>query len=282
MGNQVAVTTDDIRGGIRKLGLSYLPVCVHSSLRSFGYIAGGAQAVVEGLLAEGCTILAPTFSSEAYEVPPPPDIRLARNGVGDVDLEVDTSRIKGVYTPDSTKVDSDMGAVPSTVLTMPGRLRSSHPIRSFAAIGSRAGDLIPDSSRLDLFGPLTKLAEIDGSFLLMGVGLDKLTAIHLAEQQAGRHMFRRWAYGCSQQRVELEIGGCSDGFPRLEPLLKPLEKVAKVGHSAWRAYPAKGLLKAASRTIREEPGLTHCNNPQCVRCDDAIEGGPILITGDDI
>ena len=169
-----------------------------------------------------------------------------------------------------------MGALPGAVLAMPGRVRSPHPIRSFAAIGPQASSLIPEGSSPDLFGPLTKLVEVDGSLLLMGVGLDKLTAIHLAEQQAGRLMFRRWAYGRDRQLAELEVGGCSNGFASLEPLLKSLEKVAKVGESVWRAYAAQEVLKAASRAIREEPGLTHCADPQCVRCEDAINGGPVL------
>jgi aminoglycoside N3'-acetyltransferase len=37
------VTTSDIRLAIRNLGLAGRPLCVHSSLRSFGWVEGGAQ-----------------------------------------------------------------------------------------------------------------------------------------------------------------------------------------------------------------------------------------------
>ena len=280
-GDQLAVTTDDTRAGIRSLGLSRVPLCVHSSLRSFGYVKGGAQAIVEDLLAEECTVLVPTFSSGAYEVPPPPSVRLARNGLGGDRPEGPMPQVERVYTPDSIEVDSDMGAVPTAVLAMPERVRSPHPIRSFAAIGSRAGDLIPKDATVDLFGPLKKLVEVDGSVLLMGVGLDRITAIHLAEQEAGRHMFRRWANGPDRRPVGLEIGGCSNGFVRLESVLNPLERVTRVGQSVWRTYPASELLEAATRAIREEPSLTHCSDPQCIRCDDAITGGPVPVTSKD-
>ena len=270
----MAVTTDDIRGGLRRLGLSSMPVCVHSSLRSFGMVEGGAQAVVDGILAEGCSVLVPSFSVEAFEVPPPAGVHLARNGFGD--SEPDASGPKGVYSRDSTEIDSDMGAVPTAVLSMAGHVRSPHPTRSFAAIGPQAGDLIPDSPEIELFGPLDRLADLDGWLLLMGVGLNRMTAIHLAEQRAGRRMFRRWANEPDRRPVELEVGGCSEGFPRFELIVKSLGRTTNVGPSLWCAYPSKELLEAASGAIQREPSLTHCGDPHCVRCNDAVEGGPVL------
>ena len=73
------VTAQDIRESVRDLGLSGRPLCVHPSLRSFGWGEGGASAVVEGLLSEGCTVMVPMFSY-TFAVPPPPGRRLARNG----------------------------------------------------------------------------------------------------------------------------------------------------------------------------------------------------------
>jgi len=51
------VTTGDIRKAIRNLGLAERPLCVHSSLRSFGWVEGGAQVVVDGLLGASCGII---------------------------------------------------------------------------------------------------------------------------------------------------------------------------------------------------------------------------------
>ena len=278
----MAVTIDEVRQGVRRLELSGVPLCVHSSLRSFGFVDGGAEAIIEGLLAEGCTLLVPTFSSEAYEVPPPPGVGLARNGLDGNQPRRAMPGVQGVYTPDVNDIDSDMGAIPAAVLAMPGRVRSPHLIRSFAAIGSRARDLIPQDAPAELFGPLMRLSQMDGSILIMGVGLDKITAIHLAEQQAGRRMFQRWANGPDGRPVQVEVGGCSDGFINLDQALAAMAQKTKVGQAAWRAYPARELLATASTAIREQPSLTHCSDPHCVRCDDAAMGGPILVTGEGV
>lgn len=61
------VLKEDIKNGLRKLGIKKGDVIgVHSSLRSFGYVKGGAKAVIDALLEvvgkEG-TIAMPTHSS---------------------------------------------------------------------------------------------------------------------------------------------------------------------------------------------------------------------------
>jgi len=56
------VGREEIQAGIRELGLSGRPVCVHSSLRSFGIVTGGAETVVQAFVEEGCTLLVPTFA----------------------------------------------------------------------------------------------------------------------------------------------------------------------------------------------------------------------------
>jgi aminoglycoside 3-N-acetyltransferase len=75
------VAESDIRQAIVELGLSGTVLCVHSSLRSFGWVERGADAVIDALLAEGSTILVPTMTWE-YGTGPPPgrELRPARNG----------------------------------------------------------------------------------------------------------------------------------------------------------------------------------------------------------
>ena len=270
------VAIDDVRSGIRSLGLAGEPLCVHASLGSFGHVDGGASTVVRGLLDEGCTLLVPTFSSRAYEVRPPAGMRLARNGLDGVTPGRPTPAEQG-YAQASREIDPNMGAIPREVLAMDDHVRSSHPLRSFTAIGPRAADLTADEGPPQLFGPLEALAGVDGFLLLMGVGLDRATVLHLAEQQAGRRMFVRWAGGPGGSVQEVETGGCSDGFDRFAPVLAPLERSVRVGRSLWRAYPLRELLEVASSAIRADPSLTHCSNASCVRCDDAIGGGPVRV-----
>ena len=268
----MTLTPTDISQGVQALGMSGTPVCVHSSLRSFGPLDRGPSAVVEGLLAEHCTLLVPSFSSEAYEVAPPPGVSILRNAM---EVEVPTGPTPGsgrAYTSTATEIDSDMGAIPRTVANTPGRARSAHPIRSFSAVGPQASELASEKDA-ELFGPLMKLAGAGGAVLLMGVGLDKITAIHLAEQLSGRNMFVRWANGPDLKPRAVEVGGCSNGFPGLTDVLSPIEKQTTVGGSMWRVFPAQQILDIATQAIRRAPEVTHCAK-NCVRCDSAVLGGP--------
>ena len=273
------VTAGQLRRAVRELGLAGRPLCVHASLRSFGPVEGGAPAVVGALLAEGCTVLVPAFSWEAFAVDPLPHQQPARNGADFVPAPRPRPGSDRVYAPDTPALDrADMGAVPAAVLGTPGRARGAHPLMSFAAVGPGAATLVAGQTPLDVFAPLRALAAAGGAVLLMGVGLERMTLLHLAEREAGRAPFRRWANGPDGQPAQVEVGGCSEGFPNLEEALGPLARAATVGRSAWRAFPARETVDAAARAIRERPRVTRCAKPTC-RCDDAIAGGPILTSG---
>ena len=270
------VTMATIRDAARTLGLSGRPVCIHASLRSYGWVEGGAQTVIDGLLAEGCSVLVLTLSF-AFASPPPLERRLVRNGV-------DYARYSGhpindgpLYSPDAQEVERGMvGIIPATVVAMPERIRGNHPHNSFTAVGPLANQLISEQSAQNVYAPLRALAQLGGFIVLMGVGLDKMTLLHLAEQQAGRTLFRRWATGANGNPIEIEEGGCSRGFVQFEPVLSPLQTTLHVGQSLWRVFPAEATLEAATDAIRRTPRITHCGNVACLECRDAILGGPIL------
>src|ERR1044072_624785 len=189
----MTVTEQDIRGALRAQGLQGRAVCVHSSLRSFGRVDGGARTVVRAFLAEGCTLIVPAFSS-AFEIEPPAHLRFERNGWDYERAHASTrERSEGTYTPDSTEIDRDMGAIPSAVVSWPGRVRGRHPTDSFAAVGERAPELVSGQSPADVYAPLVELGRAGGYGLLIGVGLERMTLLHLAEKESGRELFRRWA-----------------------------------------------------------------------------------------
>jgi len=56
------VTRNELDAAIGELLLAGRVVCVHSSLRSFGTVEGGADAVVDAFLDSGCTLLVPSHS----------------------------------------------------------------------------------------------------------------------------------------------------------------------------------------------------------------------------
>ena len=274
----MSVTSKEVSEAASRVGLGGRPLLVHSSLRSFGHVLGGAQAVIDGLLERGCTVMVPTFLA-AYEIPPPEGERPLRNGIDYDNYEVVPTGTSQVYSPDSNEISKSMGAIPATVLAMSGRLRSDHPRQSFAAVGPRAAELTAGQSPLDVFAPIRNLSRSDGMIVLMGVGLTRMTALHLAEEMAGRHLFRRWANGPDGKPMQVAVGGCSAGFDGLEPVLSPLERQLVVGQSLWRIFPAAEVLERASKEIEANPQVTHCGRESCRHCDDAIAGGAIIASG---
>src|SRR5581483_10388204 len=137
----MAVSIDQVRQAVQALGLTQQPLCVHASLRSFGSVAGGPAAIVDALLAEGCTVLVPTFSW-MYAVPPPPTGRPPRNGWHYERFAGPTSGIERRYTPSAREIDQDMGALAAAVLAMPEHVRGLHPLCSFTAVGPLAHALV--------------------------------------------------------------------------------------------------------------------------------------------
>jgi aminoglycoside 3-N-acetyltransferase len=274
--NAAMVTITDIRKAIQNLSLSNKPVCIHASLRSFGWVKGGPLAVVDGFLAQGCTVVVPTFSYD-LAVPPPINMRPLQNGYDYAAIEEPTTGSKRIYTPKSTVFSKeDMGAIPAAVLAMPRHVRGNHPLNSFAAVGPLARRVISRQEPMDVYGPLKVLAETDGSVVMMGVGLNRMTLLHLAEHLAGRNLFRRWANGPDGKPMEVEVGSCSEGFVNLRSILSPVMLQEKVGESIWRVYPVKETLTLSAREIHAKPSLTHCSDANCLRCQDAVLGGPIL------
>ena len=265
-----AVTRIDVASGIRALELEDKPVCIHVSLRSFGWIEQGAEGVVDGLLDAGCTVLVPTFSHQ-FEVAPPADDRPSQNAY-DYSEPRESPGLGRAFTPHA-EIEPWLGAVPAHVVRRPDLVRGSGPVGSFGAVGPLARELIVDDPR-DTFGPLRALAQLDGWVVLMGVGLDRMTLLHLAEVVAGRRPFIRWVNGPGDVPTRIGVGECSDGFPNLEPALAHLVRSTTVGQSSWDAFPAAQTLTAAAAAIRSDPQITHCGR-ECIECRDAIAGGPI-------
>lgn len=184
------VLKQDILEALEKVGVCKGQVLmVHTSLSSLGYVCGGAQVVIEALLEtvgrEG-TIMMPAQSWKNldpatgvhWEVPES-CWPLIRENWPAYDKNI---------TPTNT-----MGAVAEMFRQWPGAVRSDHPARSVAAWGKEAAWLTADHDLSNIFGdgsPVGKLYELDGLVLLMGVGYDKNTSLHLADVRAaypGKH-----------------------------------------------------------------------------------------------
>lgn len=158
-------------------------IMVHTSLSSLGFVCGGAQTVIEALLesvgTDG-TIMMPTQSWKNLD---------PSCGVHWEEPEEWWQLIRDnwpAYNKDITPTNT-MGAVAEMFRKWPGTVRSDHPARSVAALGKYADYLTKDHDLSNIFGdgsPIGKLYELDGYVLLIGVGYDKNTSIHLADARA--------------------------------------------------------------------------------------------------
>jgi len=270
----VAVTRKDLDRAVGDLGLPGRVVCVHSSLRSFGTVDGGADTVIDTLLDAGCTLLVPTHSW-GFATNHVPGMRPPQNG-WDYSMNVAPPVYHGAFSTASNAIDRNMGAIPRAVLSRPERRRGAHPLASFSAIGPLAHDLIDGQDGAAVHAPLRALGDADGAIVLFGVGLTRMTLLHLAEQEAGRTQFQRWALDAHGNTLMVESGGCSEGFEQLAPVLAPVETRIGVGKSTWRAFDAAEVIARASAAICTNPAITHCSQRSCRRCDDAARGGPVL------
>ncbi|MEZ4654092.1 MAG: AAC(3) family N-acetyltransferase [Candidatus Eisenbacteria bacterium] len=175
-------TIDTLRRDLEALGIQGA-VLVHSSLSQVGWIVGGAVAMIEALtlaLGREGTLVMPTHSADLSDPagwvnPPVPESwwAIIRDAMPAFDPR---------HTPSWS-----VGRLPELFRTQAHVLRSGHPQVSFAARGPHAST-ITVSHDLD-FGlgdgsPLARLYDLDGSILLLGVGHDRDTSLHLAEYRA--------------------------------------------------------------------------------------------------
>jgi aminoglycoside 3-N-acetyltransferase len=269
------ITQAQIREAVERSGLANRVVCLHASLKSFGPVEGGADAVIDAFLSAGCTLIVPAFFYD-NQAPPPPGWSIPQNGL---DSEWIAGRTHAVgYDPDANQITREaMGAIPARVLERPGRARGNHPSDSFAGLGPRAAELIAAQSPLNIFGPYKKIFAGPPAWLVLaGVGLTAATAIHFAEELSGRRLFRRWGMLKDGTLCETEEGGCSDGFENLAPAVASLENRIAVGAGLWRIYPFREFINALVPVLRANPSITHCGDPECLRCNDAVRGGPLV------
>lgn len=184
------VLKQDILSALKAIGVQQgQSIMVHTSLSKLGFVCGGAQVVIEALMecvGESGTLMMPTQSWKNLD---------PSCGVHWEEPEEWWQVIRDnwpAYNKDVTPTNT-MGAVAEMFRKWPGTMRSNHPARSVAAYGKYANYLTQNHDLSNIFGedsPIGKLYELDGYVLLIGVGYDKNTSIHLADVRAdypGKH-----------------------------------------------------------------------------------------------
>lgn len=181
----------DIIQALQKAGVCLgQTIMVHTSLSSLGFVCGGAQTVIEALIecvGENGTIMMPAQSWKNLD--PETGVHWEEPKEWWQTIRDNWPAYNKEVTPTNT-----MGAVAEMFRRWPGALRSDHPARSVSALGKHAEYLTRDHDLSNIFGdgsPIGKLYELNGYVLLIGVGYDKNTSLHLADVRAkypGKHL----------------------------------------------------------------------------------------------
>jgi len=231
----------------------------HSSLSSLGWVCGGPQAVIEAMrtvLGDGGTLVVPTHSGgnsdpAPWVAPPVPESwwPIIRSSMPAFDPHLTPTR--------------GMGAIPECLLRHPDARRSAHPQVSFTAVGHHASEITSGhriDQQLGITSPLGRIYDLEGSVLLVGVGYDRNTSLHLAEYLASwpsertRHMGaavlvdgeRRW-----QTFTDLDID--ESDFPAIGAAFEATGRVrrGRVGHAPAALMGQRSLVDFAIAWMAE-------------------------------
>lgn len=200
------VTKQDVIKGLREVGLSSGDhVMVHSSLKSFGYVEGGPDCIIEAILEivgiKG-TLLVPTNTFNGYV----------------------TDFLEKTKEIDLSVAPSLLGIITETVRKRANALRSCHPTHPVAAIGALAEELLGEHHKSDspagVLSPYGKLAKLsNGKILLLGVNNSCNTTFHTAEEYYAPYIFSGKTYivrtkGVDGKVIDVKVKGYCTGVKR--------------------------------------------------------------------
>jgi len=254
------VTVDMLADDLGHLGVrSGMTLLLHSSLASLGWVCGGPQAVIEaflGVLGPDGTLVVPTQSGAnsdpaGWEAPPVPEPwwPIIRSSMPAYDPHLTPTR--------------GMGAIPDCLLRHPRAQRSAHPQVSFAAVGHHAVEITSGhdlEEQLGITSPLGRVYDLGGFVLLLGVGHDTNTSLHLAEYLAtwpSKHTREQAAAvmvdGERQWVTFTDLAISEDDFPAVGAAFEATGSTRRrrVGHAIGAFMAQRPLVDFATRWMSE-------------------------------
>jgi aminoglycoside 3-N-acetyltransferase len=171
-----------------------------------------------------------------------------------------------------------MGVVADTFWRTPNVLRSDSP-HAFAAVGPEAARITANHP-LDvphgLNSPVGRVYELDGQILLLGIGHDANTTIHLAEALAGVRYRRPKSVtiiqaGQPTRYCYNEIDHCCDNFNLVDQWLDAEggQRRGRVGHGEARLAASRSIVATVSARLRANETLFLHDPGVDVQCDEA-------------
>lgn len=245
---------------LRALGVETSGVLlVHASFRAVRPVEGGPAGLVDAL-------------SEAI------------GPTGTLVMPAWTGDDEAPFDPATTPVAADLGILAATFAARPDAVRSDHPF-AFAAEGPEAAAILADPLPLPPQrpeSPVGRVHERSGQVLLLGVGHDANTSLHLAEIMA------RVPYGTAKHITVMEGGRakrvayrendhCCARFALADDWLRArgLQSEGIVGHATARLMRARDAIDVALEALRRDPLVfLHDRAEACAECDEARASVP--------
>lgn len=226
----------------------------HTSFRAVRPVEGGPQGLIEALrsaLGPEGTLVMPSWTGNDDEP----------------------------FDPASTPAATDLGIVPDLFWRQPGVRRSAHPF-AWAASGPHAERIVSGPLMLPPHAPESPIGRVhalDGQVLLLGVGHDADTTLHLAELLAD--VPYRVPKHCTVLRdgrpVRVDYGEndhCCARFALMDAWLRKrgLQSEGRVGHAHARLVRAQDVVTVALDHLARDPLVfLHPPGAGCTECDQA-------------
>lgn len=235
-------------------------LAVGLSFKSIGYVNGGPEAFIDALIeAVGSkgTLMMNAFTEFFYLT------------------ELRSGWVDYIYDFRSTKVNT--GIVPETLRQRAEALRSRHPTNSIVAIGKFADYLTQGHDEYsNAYLPYSKLAEIEGKYLAIGIGERLVGFRHQAQYAAGLLTKVPWKRAVKYRDANGEIGtfiysdrgGCIRNLPKLVLYLRSegLVREGKIGMANALLVPAKESLEIMTMKLKTNPEINICDYIFCYWC----------------
>ena len=236
--------------GVRKGGV----LLVHTSFRAVRPVEGGPRGLIEALmmaLGPAGTLVMPSWSGNDDEP----------------------------FDPETTPAAADLGVVADTFWRLPGVRRSDH-FFAFAAAGPAADRILADPLPLPPHipeSPVGRVHELDGQVLLLGVGHESNTTLHLAEIIAGvpyrvPKSLTVLRDGRSERIEYGENDHCCQRFALAGEWLRErgLQREGRVGNAHARLIRSRDVVDVAVEHLRLDPLVfLHPVDAGCEDCDAA-------------
>ena len=262
------VIPDELTDVFREVGLHEGNcVIMHASLSAMGQVEGGAAMVLHrllGVLGKQGTLLMPTFTS------------VTRHSSMHEDFTKPGCWCQGQesrHLPFIAELqpDKEIGEIAHRLCSWPSSRRSRHPAFSYVAVGRHSDELVKSYSLDDPLQPLAIIRRKDPFVLTIGVGLEAVVALHLAEQPILPHKFRKeralTISSTGPSWVDVVSIGCNKGFQRLQThVASATVGNAVVGSAITSCYSVKRMLVTAKELLRDDPMALSCERAQCLSC----------------